>query len=136
MPRPLRFVAAVVTAAAVLSGCGEEEPEVVDVGARVTSAADALECAEGATPKPGTVSDGSRQAHEDAVAAVRAWAERIQDSAELPVDGYRVAIEEVGKVLFTHVTDGRAEVAVVALRAEDGDGDLGWTVRSWASCRG
>jgi len=135
MPRTLLLVAAAVTAAVVLSGCGEEEPEVIDVGTRITSAADALECQEGAEPETRSVPAGSRPGGEDASAALSAWAEGTRRSAEIPRDGYQVAVEEVGTVLFTHDSDGRAEIAVIVARAEVEDGDLGWSVQSWARCR-
>lgn len=135
MPRPLSLVVSAVTAAVVVSGCGEEEPEVVDVGARITSAADALECQEAAEVQAKTVPLGSRPGRQDASSALRAWAERMRRSAEIPLDDYRVAVEEVGTLLFTHDTDGRADVAVVVARGEDPDGDLGWAVQSWARCR-
>jgi hypothetical protein len=135
MPRTVRLAAAVLIAAVTLSGCGEEEPEVVDVGTRITSAADALECQEGAEPETKPVKAGSPKARESAANAVRAWAERVRRSADLPIDGYQVSIEEVGTVLFTHETESRAEIAVIVARTEDKDGELGWVAQSWAWCR-
>jgi hypothetical protein len=46
-----------------------------------------------------------------------------------------VSIEEVGTVLFTHSTNGQVEIAVIATRTDDQNGDLGWLVSSWARCR-
>ena len=119
----------------VLSGCGEEEPEVVDVGARVTTAADALECAPDAKVETKSVSPGDRAGSPDALTAVQTWAKRVRRTADVPLDGYEVGVEEVGTVLFTHETDSRAEIAVVAVRTEDKAGQLGWVVESWARCR-
>jgi hypothetical protein len=119
----------------VLSGCGEEEPEVIDVGARVTSAADALECAPDDEVETKSVSPGDRAGSPDALTAVQIWAKRVRRTADVPLDGYEVGVEEVGTVLFTHETDSRAEIAVVVVRTEDKTGQLGWVVESWARCR-
>lgn len=135
MPRTLRLVASVVSAAAVLSGCSEE-PKVIDVGTRITSAADALECADGDKVETGSVPKGSGAGSEDASSALQAWAEKQGRSSDVPPDGYRVAVEEVGTVLFTHDVDGRALIAVITARTKDADGGLGWTATSWARCRG
>jgi hypothetical protein len=131
----VRIVVALVAVLGMLTGCGEEEPRVIDVGTRITTAADALECPDGTVAQAKSVSKKPARVHEDATAAVLAWAERMRRSADIPIDGYQVAVEEVGKVLFTHDTDNRAEIAVVALRGENADGDLGWRVESWARCR-
>jgi hypothetical protein len=136
MPRTARLIASALAVAALFSACSEEPEEVVDVGTRITTAADALECATGAEVEANTVPAGTRSGSEDALGAVQAWAKRARRSADIPLDGYQVSVEEVGTVLFTHDTDGRAEVAVIAVRTEDADGELGWTVRSWARCRG
>ena len=130
-----RSLAVVAVLLVLLTGCSEEEPEVVDVGARITTAADALECAPDAEVETRSVSPGERAGSPDALAAVQAWAKRLRRSADIPLDGYRVAVEEVGTVLFTHETDRQAQIAVVAARTEDKHGDLGWVVESWARCR-
>ncbi len=119
----------------LLSGCGEGEPEVVDVGTRITAAADALECVPGAKVEAKSVSAGNQRGSEDALGAVQAWAKRMRRSADIPLDGYGVGIEEVGTVLFTHETDGRTEIAVIVARTDDKAGDVGWVVESWARCR-
>ena len=119
----------------VLSGCGEGEPEVIDVGTRVTTAADALECAPDAEVETKSVSPGDRAGSPDALTAVQTWAKRVRRTADVPLDGYEVGVEEVGTVLFTHETDSRAQIAVVAVRTEDKAGQLGWVVESWARCR-
>jgi hypothetical protein len=135
MSRTVRTLAFAVASAALLSGCGEEEPPVIDVGTRITTAADALECPDGAEVETRSVSAGTRPGREDALAAVQAWAKRMRKSSDIPADGYQVSIEEVGTVLFTHETEARAEIAVIATRTEDKNGDLGWVVQSWARCR-
>lgn len=135
MSRSARTLASAVAAVALLSGCGEEEPRVVDVGTRITTAADAIECPEGTEVEARSVSDGTRSGNEDALAAVRAWAKKARWSAEIPLDGYQISVEEVGTVLFTHEREDRVEIAVIAERTEDPDGDLGWLVQSWARCR-
>lgn len=119
---------------AVLAGCGEEEPKVIDVGTRITTAADALECATGAKVQTRTV-PAAKRVSPDAASAVQLWAKRMRHSADVPLDGYLVAVEEVGTVLFTHSTDHRADIAVIATRTEDAKADLGWVVTSWARCR-
>ncbi len=119
----------------LLSGCGEGEPEVVDVGTRITTAADALECVPGAKVEARSVSTDSRRGSADALGAVQAWAKRMRRSADIPLDGYEVGIEEVGTVLFTHETDGLTEIAVIAARTDDKAGDVGWIAESWARCR-
>ena len=119
----------------LLSGCGEGEPEVVDVGTRITTATDALECVPGAKVEARSVSAESRRGSANALDAVHAWAKRMRRSADLPLDGYQVGVEEVGTVLFTHETDGLAEIAVIAARTDDKAGDVGWVVESWARCR-
>lgn len=119
----------------LLSGCGEGEPEVVDVGTRITTAADALECPADARVEAKSVSAGKRRGSEDSLGAVQAWAKRMRRTADIPLDGYGVSVEEVGTVLFTHETDGRAEIAVIAARTDDKAGDVGWIVESWARCR-
>ncbi len=132
MPRSLPIVAALLL---LLGGCGEGEPEFVDVGTRITTAADALECPPGATVEARTVTAGNRRGGADAPSAVQAWAKRMRRSADIPLDGYAVGVEEVGTVLFTHETDGLAEIAVIAARTDDKTGDVGWLVQSWARCR-
>ena len=118
-----------------LTACGEGEPPVIDAGTLITTAADALECPTGAKVETRSVSASRRAGAADAASAVQVWAKRLRRSADIPLDGYGVAVEEVGTVLFTHETDGIAEIAVVAERTEDKAGDLGWVVRSWARCR-
>ncbi len=118
-----------------LTACGEEEPEVVDVGTRITTAADALECTDAATVETRAVTATRRPGGADAATAVHTWAKRLRRTADIPLDGYAVSVEEVGTVLFTHETQGRAEIAVIAERTEDKAGDLGWVVSSWARCR-
>jgi hypothetical protein len=134
MPRAARLLVTAVAASALLSACGEEPEEVIDVGARISTAADALECAGDAEVETHSVPDGGRQAHQDAASAVRAWAERVRRNADIPADGYQVAVEEVGTVLYTHETENHAEVAVVVTRTDDPDGELGWVAESWARC--
>jgi hypothetical protein len=134
MPRTARLIASALAVAAMFTACSEE-PEVIDVGTRVTSAADALECPEGAEAETRSVEARSRLVQEDARAALHAWAERARRSSDLPLDGYQVAVEEVGTVLFTHENEDRVEIAVIAERTEDSGGDLGWLVQSWARCR-
>jgi hypothetical protein len=119
----------------LLSGCSEGEPEVIDVGTRITTATDALECAPDAKVEAQSVSVGNRRASADAQGAVQAWAKRMRRSADIPLDGYEVGVEEVGTVLFTHETNGLAEIAVIAARTDDKSGDVGWLVQSWARCR-
>ena len=126
---------AIVAALLLLSGCGEGEPEVIDVGTRITNASDALECPDGARVEARSVSAGNRAGSPDALGAVQAWAKRLRRSADIPLDGYEVGVEEVGTVLFTHETDDRAEIAVIAARTDDKAGDVGWLVQSWARCR-
>jgi hypothetical protein len=135
MPRTARTVASVVSVAALLTACSEEPEEVVDVGTRITTAADALECPTGSEVEERTVSAGTRPGSEDALGAVQAWAKRARRSADIPLDGYHVSVEEVGTVLYTHDTNGQAEIAVIAARTDDEDGDIGWLVQSWARCR-
>jgi len=135
MPRLLPVVVVVVALPALLSGCGEEEEKVIDVGARVTTAADALECPQGTDVESRSLKTDTRKAAPDARSAVQAWAKRMRRSMDLPLDGYEVAVEEVGTVLFTHDSDGKADIAAVAVRTEDKNGDLGWLVESWARCR-
>lgn len=132
MPRSLAVTAALLL---LLTGCGEEEPEVIDVGARITTAADALECAPDAEVETRSVAPDELAGSPDALTAVQAWAKRLRRSADIPLDGYDVAVEEVGTVLFTHDTDRQAQIAVVAARTEDKAGDVGWVVESWAGCR-
>jgi len=132
MRRSLSIVAALLL---LLTGCGEGEPEVVDAGTRITTASDALECAADARVEARSVSAGDRRGSADAMDAVQAWAKRMRRSADIPLDGYGVAVEEVGTVLFTHETDGSAEIAVIAARTDDKAGDVGWIVESWARCR-
>jgi hypothetical protein len=132
MPRPLPVVVVLI---ALLSGCSEEEPKVIDVGARVTTAADALECPPGAEVQSRTLATGTRAAAPDAQAAVQAWAKRMRRSMDLPLEGYQVAVEEVGTVLFTRDSDGHADIAAIAVRTDAEHGDLGWVVESWARCR-
>jgi hypothetical protein len=131
----VRCVVALVAVLGMLTGCGQEEERVVDVGTRISTAAEALECPDGAEVEAKSVAEKAARVHGDATAAVHAWAERMRRSSDIPIDGYQVAIEEVGRVLFTHDTDNRAEIAVIALRGENDDGDLGWRVESWARCR-
>lgn len=131
----VRCIVALVAVLGMLTGCSEEEPPVIDVGTRITSAEDALECPDGTEVEERSEKAGSGGVHEDATAAVHAWAERMRRTSDIPVDGYEVAVEEVGRVLFTHHTDNRAEIAVIARRGEDEDGDLGWRVEAWARCR-
>jgi hypothetical protein len=135
MLRSLRIVPLVVGLALLLTSCGEGEPEVIDVGARVTTATDALECADGAEVETRSETTTRRKGGPNALAAVEVWAKRMRKSADIPIDGYGVAVEEVGTVLFTHETNGIAEIAVIAERSEDRTGDLSWVVRSWARCR-
>jgi len=135
MPRTARLVAGSVAVAVLLTGCGEEPEEVIDVGARITTAADALECPTGSEVEEQTISTGSHVGSEDALGAVQAWAKRARRSADIPLDGYHVSVEEVGTVLFTHSTNGLVEIAVIAARTDDENGDLGWLVSSWARCR-
>jgi hypothetical protein len=135
MPRAARLIASALAVAAMFTACSEEPEEVIDVGTGITTAADALECPTGNEVEAKTVPAGTRSGSEDALGAVQAWAKRERRSADIPLDGFQVGVEEVGTVLFTHDTDGRAEVAVIAVRAEDADGELGWTVRCWARCR-
>jgi len=135
MPRTARLIASALAVAALLTACSEEPEEVIDAGTRITTAADALECPTGAEVEAKTVPAGTRSGSEDALGAVQAWAKRAGRSADLPLDGYQVGVEEVGTVLFTHSSGGRAEVAVIAVRTGGADGELGWTVRSWARCR-
>jgi hypothetical protein len=135
MPRSLRIVPLALAFVLPLTACGEEEPPVVDVGTRITTAADALECPTGAEVETRSVSASRRAGGADASSAVQVWAKRLRRSADIPLDGYGVAVEEVGTVLFTHETEGIAEIAVVAERTEDKTGELGWVVRSWARCR-
>ena len=134
MPRTARPIASALAVAALLTACSEE-PEVVDVGARVTSAADALECQDGAKTEARSVEGRSRPVQEDPRSALRAWADQARRSSDIPLDGYRVAVEEVGTVLFTHEREDRVEIAAIAERTEGPDGDLGWLVQSWARCR-
>ena len=77
--------------AALLTACSEEPEEVVDVGTRITTAADALECPTGSEVEEKTVSAGTRPGSEDALGAVQAWAKRARRSADIPLDGYHVA---------------------------------------------
>ena len=136
MPRTARTVASVVAVAALLTACSEEPEEVIDVGTSITTAADALECPTGSDVEEKTVSTGTHTGSEDALGAVQAWAKRARRSADIPLDGYHVSVEEVGTVLYTHDTNGQAEIAVIARRTDDNsDGDLGWLVQSWARCR-
>ncbi len=135
MPRTARPIAGWVAVAVLLTACSEEPEKVIDVGARVTTAADALQCPTGSEVEERTVSTGSHAGSEDALGAVQAWAKRARRSADMPLDGYRVSIEEVGTVLFTHSTNGQVEIAVIATRTDDENGDLGWLVSSWARCR-
>ena len=132
MPRRLAIIAVLV---ALLSGCGEGEPEVIDVGTRITNASDALECPQDAQAEARSVTAGNRAVKADARAAVQAWAKRMRRSADIPLDGYEVGVEEVGTVLFTHETDGLTGIAVIAARTDDAAGEVGWLVRSWARCR-
>jgi hypothetical protein len=125
----------VLVVALLLTACGEGEPEVIDVGTRITTAADALECPADARVEARSVSAGDRRGSADAEGAVQAWAKRIRRSADIPLDGYGVAVEEVGTVLFTHEADGLAEIAVIAARTDDKAGDVGWIVEPWARCR-
>ena len=135
MPRRLRTLTLALALALPLTACGEEEPEVIDVGTRITTTADALECPDGAEVETGSVATTRRPGGADAATAVHTWAKRLRRSADIPLDGYGVSVEEVGTVLFTHETEGRAEIAVIAERTEDKAGDLGWVVSSWARCR-
>jgi hypothetical protein len=135
MPRRLRTLSLALALALPLSACGEEEPEVIDVGTRITTTADALECTDTATVETRSVAPTRRSGGADAATAVHTWAKRLRRSADIPLDGYAVSVEEVGTVLFTHETEGRAEIAVIAERTEDKEGDLGWVVSSWARCR-
>ena len=135
MPRTARLIALAVVGAALLTACGEEPEELVEVGATIDTAADALECPSGAEVEEKTVTAGPRPGSEDALGAVQAWAKRARRSADIPLDGYQVSVEEVGTVLYTHETAGQADIAVIAARTEDEDGDLGWLVQSWARCR-
>lgn len=135
MPRTARLIASAAAAAVLLTACSEGPEEVIDVGARITSAEDALECPEDTEVHARSVSVGSRRGQGDATTALQAWADRVRRTTDIPADGYRVAVEEVGTVLFTHETDRRAEIAVIAERTKDTDGDLGWLVTSWARCR-
>lgn len=134
MPRTVRLLAGLAVSAALLTGCGEE-PEVIDVGARIATATDALECPSGAEVETGSGSAEGVAVSADALGAVQAWAKRARRSADIPLDGYRADIEETGTVLFTHEADGRAEIAVITARTQDQDGGLGWVVESWARCR-
>jgi hypothetical protein len=135
MSRTTRLIAGAAAVAGLLTGCGEEPEEVIDVGTRITTAADALQCPTGSEVEEQSVSSESRSGSEDALGAVQAWAKRVRRSADIPLDGYQVSIEEVGTVLFTRSTNGQAEIAVIAARANDEDGDVGWLVESWARCR-
>ncbi len=135
MPRTARLIASAVAAAALLTACSEGPEEVIDIGASITTAEDALECPEDAKVEARSVSVGSRRGQGDAGTALQAWADKVRRTADIPIDGYQVAVEEVGTVLFTHETDRRAEIAVIAERTEDTKGDLGWLVTSWARCR-
>ena len=135
MSRTARSIAGAAAVAALLTACSEEPEEVVDAGTRITTAADALECPTGSEVEEKAVSSESRTGSEDALGAVQAWAKRARRSADIPLDGYQVAVEEVGTVLFTHDAGGHAEIAVIAARTDDEDGDVGWLVDSWARCR-
>ena len=135
MARTARLIAVAAAVAALLTACSEEPEEVIDVGTMITTAADALECPTGSEVEEKSVSSESRSGSEDALGAVQAWAKRAQRSADIPLDGYRVAVEEVGTVLFTRDAGGRAEIAVIAARTDDEEGDVGWLVDSWARCR-
>jgi hypothetical protein len=129
------LIAVAVAVAALLTACGEEPEELVEVGTRITTAADALECPTGAEVEEKTVTAGPSTGSEDALGAVQAWAKRARRSADIPLDGYQVSVEEVGTVLFTHEASGPAEIAVIAARTDDEAGDVGWLVQSWARCR-
>jgi hypothetical protein len=135
MPRAARLTAGVVAVAALLTACSEEPERVIDVGARITTAADALQCPTGSDVEEKSVSPGTRTGSEDALGAVQAWAKRARRSADIPLDGYHVGVEEVGTVLYTHDSNGQVDIAVIAARTEDESGDLGWLVQSWARCR-
>lgn len=128
--------AALVTGLLVglLAGCGEEEPKVIEVGARITTAADALECRRGAKVVAQEVKELPK-ASPDAASALDRWARRLRHTTDVPLEGYAVAVEEVGTVLFTHEDDRQADLAVVATRTEDRNGDRGWLVTSWARCK-
>ena len=116
MPRTARLIAGTVAVAALLTACGEEPEEIIDVGTRITTAADALECPTGSEVEEKTVSPGTGSGSEDALGAVQAWAKRARRSADIPLDGYHVRVEEVGTVLFTHDANGQADIAVIAAR--------------------
>ena len=135
MSRTARLITGAAAVAALLTACSEEPEEVIDAGTRITTAADALECPTGSEVEEKPVSSESRPGSEDALGAVQAWAKRARRSADIPLDGYHVAVEEVGTVLFTHDASGRAEIAVIAARTDDENGDVGWQVDSWARCR-
>jgi hypothetical protein len=135
MLRSLRIVPLLLVTL-LLTACGEEQPKVIDVGTRITTAADALECAPDAKVEARSVASGKRPGSPDAPAAVEAWAKRLRRSADIPLQGYEVGVEEVGTVLFTHNSDeGFADIAVIATRTDDHKGTLGWLVESWARCR-
>ncbi|HET9423138.1 MAG TPA: hypothetical protein VFO49_18510 [Nocardioides sp.] len=135
MPHTARLIAGALVVAAALTACSEEPEEVIDVGTRITTAGDALECPTGSQVEENTVSSETRPVSEDSLGAVQAWAKRARRSADIPLDGYDVSVEEVGTVLYTHSTDGQVEIAVIAARTDDETGDLGWVVQSWARCR-
>jgi hypothetical protein len=135
MPRTPSIIALLLPVTALLAGCGEEEPRVIDVGARVPAVEEALECPDGAKVQTRSMTGDPAAVHPDAVTAVGAWAERVRRRADIPVDGYRVAVEEVGTVLFTYEKDNRPVIAVIVERTEDANGELGWAARSWARCR-
>jgi hypothetical protein len=135
MPRTPRLIAGTVAAAALLTACGEEPEEIIDVGSGITTAADALECPTGSEVEEQTVAPRSGSGSEDALGAVQAWAKRARRSADIPLDGYHVSVEEVGTVLYTHEANGQTDIAVIAARSDDQNGDLGWLVQSWARCR-
>ena len=135
MLRTARLIAWAMAAAALLTACGEEPEEIIDVGTRITTAADALECPTGYEVEEKAAATGTGSGSEDALGAVQAWAKRARRSADIPLDGYHVSVEEVGTVLYTHDTNGQADIAVIAAWTDDQDGDLGWLVQSWARCR-
>jgi hypothetical protein len=135
MSRTARLIAGTAAVAALLTACSDEPEEVIDVGTTITTAADALECPTGSEVEEKSVSSESRSGSEDALGAVQAWAKRARRSADIPLDGYQIAVEEVGTVLFTHDAGGRPDIAVIAARTDDKDGDVGWLVDSWARCR-
>ena len=135
MPRTARLIAGTVAVAALLTACGEEPEELIDVGTRITTAADALECPTGSEVEEKTVSAGPGRAARTRSAPYRRGRSGRGGLPTSRSTATRSRVEEVGTVLFTHEASGQAEIAVIAARTDDEDGDVGWLVQSWARCR-